>query len=463
MACVAINHLLNIRRLNMAFSKDFLWGAATAAAQVEGGWNEDGRGASFWNTLIHQSGRIKHGETCEVACDHYHRWKEDVAIMKQIGLKSYRFSISWSRILPDGIGKVNEQGIRFYQNLCDALIEAGIKPIATLYHWDLPATLHEKGGWKNPDIPMWFEEYANVITTALGDRVSIWITINEPQIIVGAGMWVGIHPPFENNDDETLISATKNILLAHGRAVAVLRKNCPGAMVGLAPTGDCFLPTDDTPEAVALAKKKSLTIDNYIMSKVWWSDPIFLGRYPDTAKERFGDELYSMTEEEWRLVSQPLDFYGFNCYDGSIDHPVPEDGYDNYGYPGRPKNALGWNLTPSVLYHACKLWYERYGLPLLITENGYCGLDHVMLDGKVHDPQRQDYMHRYLLELKKAVDEGIPVIGYTYWSLLDNFEWAEGYAPRFGLVHVDYRTQNRTIKDSAYWYRSIIESNGDFL
>ena len=449
----------------MAFAKDFLWGAASAAAQVEGAWNEDGRGESIWDTLVHEGGHVAHGETCDVACDHYHRWREDVAIMKELGLKSYRFSVSWSRVLPEGTGRVNEAGLHFYVQLCDALLEAGIKPLVTLYHWDLPTALYRKGGWKNPESPAWFEEYTELLAKALGDRAYAWMTFNEPQMFVGLGMLVGAHAPFEHNDDKTLAEVSKNVLLAHGRAVSVLRRLCPKALLGMAPTGDCYLPKDGTPEAVEEARRKSTRLGRaFVMTNTWWADPVFLGRAPEDAEAVLGENMYRLTEAEWASVSQKLDFYGFNCYQGTMDYPPPEDGYNNYAYQGSPRTGFGWNITPQALYYSSKFWYERYGLPVLITENGYAGLDHVMLDGKVHDPQRQDFLHRYLLQVKRAVDEGIPVLGYQYWSIMDNFEWAEGYDPRFGLVYVDYRNNcERTIKDSALWYRDVIASNGETL
>ena len=449
----------------MAFAKDFLWGAASAAAQVEGAWNEDGRGESIWDTLVHEGGHVAHGETCDVACDHYHRWREDVAIMKELGLKSYRFSVSWSRVLPEGTGRVNEAGLHFYVQLCDALLEAGIKPLVTLYHWDLPTALYRKGGWKNPESPAWFEEYTELLAKALGDRAYAWMTFNEPQMFVGLGMLVGAHAPFEHNDDKTLAEVSKNVLLAHGRAVSVLRRLCPKALIGMAPTGDCYLPKDETPESIEEARRKSTRLGrDFVISNTWWADPIFLGKAPEDAEALLGENMYRLTAEEWASVSQKLDFYGFNCYQGTQDYPPPEDGYNNYAWQGSPQTGFGWNFTPQALYYSSKFWYERYGLPVLITENGYAGLDHVMLDGKVHDPQRQDFLHRYLLQVKRAVDEGIPVLGYQYWSIMDNFEWAEGYDPRFGLVYVDYRNNcERTVKDSALWYRDVIASNGEIL
>ena len=449
----------------MAFAKDFLWGAASAAAQVEGAWNEDGRGESIWDTLVHEGGHVAHGETCDVACDHYHRWREDVAIMKELGLKSYRFSVSWSRVLPEGTGRVNEAGLHFYVQLCDALLEAGIKPLVTLYHWDLPTALYRKGGWKNPESPAWFEEYTELLAKALGDRAYAWMTFNEPQMFVGLGMLVGAHAPFEHNDDKTLAEVSKNVLLAHGRAVSVLRRLCPKALIGMAPTGDCYLPKDETPESIEEARRKSTRLGrDFVISNTWWADPIFLGKAPEDAEALLGENMYRLTAEEWASVSQKLDFYGFNCYQGTQDYPPPEDGYNNYAWQGSPKTGFGWNFTPQALYYSSKFWYERYGLPVLITENGYEGLDHVMLDGKVHDPQRQDFLHRYLLQVKRAVDEGIPVLGYQYWSIMDNFEWAAGYDPRFGLVYVDYHNNcERTIKDSALWYRDVIAANGENL
>lgn len=449
----------------MGFSENFLWGAATAATQIEGAWNEEGRGESIWDTLVHQGKHVSHGETADIACDHYHRWREDVEIMKELGLKSYRFSISWSRVLPGGTGLVNEKGLSFYRELCEALVQAGIKPMATLYHWDLPTALYEKGGWENPDSSVWFEEYTQVVSHALGDLVYGWMTFNEPQMFTGMGYRLGAHAPFESGtSDERLNRITRHVLLAHGKAVSVLRKNCPKALVGLAPTGDCYLPKDSSAAAAEDARSRSFSIHgDYMMSNAWWADPIFLGRYPEDAKELFGEALYPMSSEEWTSVHQPLDFYGFNCYQGTITYPIDPNSYDDYGYQGCPMTPFGWNITGDALYWAAKFLYERYGLPVMITENGCACSDWVSLDGQVHDPNRIDYLHRYLRGLRRAVDEGIPVLGYHCWSLLDNFEWAAGYDVRFGLVYVNYQTLKRTMKDSAYWYKEVIATNGDNL
>ena len=449
----------------MSFPKDFLWGAASAAHQVEGAYLEDGKGLGIWDYFANEEkGHIAHGESGNVACDHYHRYKEDIALMKQIGLKSYRFSISWPRVLPEGTGKVNEKGLQFYSDLVDELLAAGIEPLVTLYHWNLPYELYKKGGWKNPDSPLWFEEYTKVVVAALSDRVSKWITFNEPQIFMGLGCQLGFHAPFTRETDEDLLIMSKHILLAHGKAVSVIRKEAKlMPTVGMAPTGDVFQPKNDTSEAIEEARVRSFEIPrDFCLSNSWWADPVFLGKYADGAKERFGDKLPIITEEEWVLISQPLDFYGFNAYQCTTSYDPTRD-YNEYAYQGSPQTTMGWNIMPDTLYWSAKFLYERYGKPIIITENGTSGWDWVHMDGKVHDAYRIDFLHRYLLGLKRVMDEGVPVLGYHQWSILDNYEWADGYDKRFGLIYVDYRTQERTLKDSAYWYSEVIKSNGENL
>lgn len=449
------------------FSNDFLWGAASAAHQIEGAYNEDGKGLGIWDAMTQEPGHIAHGETGNIACDHYHRYKEDVSIMKSIGLKSYRFSISWPRVLPEGTGKINEAGLTFYENLVSELLDAGIEPMITLYHWNLPMALYEKGGWKNPDSPLWFEEYVGVITKTFKGKVKYWITLNEPQVFVGGGLAGGVHAPFEQNSSKSIMDITKHLLLAHGRAVQMIHKNCGSDVkIGFAPTGECVIPKDLSSESIEEARKLSFSINPMMFpgSNTWWADPIFKGSFPEEAKRIFGNQLPDITSEEWQLISQPLDFYGFNIYQaGGNPFPPNEFGYDRYSYQGSPRTAMDWNITPDVMYWCCKFFYERYEKPILITENGMSCFDFVSLDGKVHDPARIDFMHRYLLSLRKAVEEDIPVIGYQYWSIMDNYEWAAGYDKRFGLVYVDYRTQERTLKDSAYWYKELILSNGKNL
>ena len=450
----------------MAFPKDFLWGAASAAHQVEGAYLEDGKKEGIWDHFAHQPGRILHGENGDVACDHYHRFRTDVALMKELGLKSYRFSISWPRVMPDGVGRVNEKGMQFYSELVDELLAAGIEPLVTLYHWNLPMALYEQGGWKNPLSPSWFEEYTRAVVSRLSDRVRYWMTFNEPQMFVGLGMQVGQMAPFEQNDEDTVIAISKHLFLAHGKAVSVIRRESrQPAKVGMAPTGDVVLPQNDTPEAVKRAREASFRLPAgvFTLSNVWWADPIFLGRFSDAAVEMLGDKLPAFTQEQWAQIAQPLDFYGFNAYQGSVRYPIPSDAYQDYAYQGSPRTTMGWGLTPDVMYYSPKFLYERYHKPILITENGMAGLDWKALDGRVHDENRIDFVRRYLLALERIIDEGVPVIGYTYWSIMDNYEWNHGYDMRFGLIHVDYRTQERTLKESARWYGRVIATNGESL
>lgn len=451
---------------NMGFPKNFLWGAASASFQIEGAYKEDGKGISIWDHFGHQPSRIMHGENGDVACDHYHRFKEDVALMKEMGLKSYRFSISWPRIIPNGTGEINQRGLEFYSDLVDELLASGIEPLVTLYHWDMPYESYVKGGWKNDDISDWFTHYVKVVVERLSDRVKYWMTFNEPQIFMGLGYAQAIHAPFENNDKAELNHMTKNVLLSHGKAVSIIREYAKQpSVIGLAPTGDVFLPKDSSDNAIEEARKRSFCFneDNLVMGNSWWADPIFLGKYPEGAKEQLGDMIYTLTEEEWKLVSQPLDFYGFNVYQGTVNYPIDPAEYGEYGFQGCARNSLDWFLTPEVMYWSPKFLYERYGIPILVTENGFSGSDWASLDGRVHDSNRIDFVHRYLLSLKKIIEEGVPVIGYQYWSLMDNLEWTSGYDPRFGLIFIDYSTLQRTIKDSGYWYRDVITVNGENL
>jgi len=449
----------------VAFSDKFLWGASSASYQVEGAWNEDGKGLNIWDDFSHVRGNVRHDETGDSACDHYHRFKEDIALMKQIGLKSYRFSISWTRIFPDGTGSINKKGLAFYSELVDELKKAGIEPVITLFHWDYPSALYKKGGWSNPESPEWFAQYAKVVTDALSDRVQYWLTFNEYQIFVGLGYQLGILAPGVKLADEELIKMSRNILLAHGRAVQEIRKNAKlPPKVGMAPTGDVYRPADNSPEAVEEARRKSFAVpETFTMSNSWWADPIILGDYPEEAYTRFGSLLPRITPEEKAVICQPLDFYGYNCYQPTSGQVSEGSGYDENGFQGCPLTANGWHVVPDTLYWSSKFLYERYHLPLIITENGMADNDFVSLDGGVHDTHRIDFLHRYLCGLEKAMDEGIPVLGYHVWSIMDNFEWSSGYDYRFGLVYVDYRTQKRTVKDSGWWYGNVISRNGKNL
>ena len=440
----------------MSFSKDFLWGAASASAQVEGGYLDDGRTPSIWDALI--DGHITHNDTPHVACDTYHRTRGDVALMKQIGLKSYRFSISWSRVIP-AEGKVNPAGIAYYSDLVDELKRNGIEPMITLYHWDLPMWVYKKGGWLHDGISDLFAEYAKTVVEALGDRVQYWLTLNEPQVFVGAGYNRGVHAPFLKVGKVGIGCVTRNVLLAHGKAVLAIRKYAKvQTKVGFAPSIRAYTPVDDTPEACEEARYNTFEAARTITGNLWWEDPILRGELLDEQKEY-------VSEEDLKTIYQPLDFFGCNIYQSRnyLDKPGQINPLNNAKW-GQPRTPMGWAITPEVMYWLPKLYYERYHMPILFTENGMANTDMIMLDGKVHDPQRTDFLTRYLANLKKAVDEGIPVIGYQYWSLMDNYEWDKGYAMKFGLIYVDFEHDcKRILKDTANFYADVIRTNGENL
>lgn len=432
------------------FPNDFLWGAATASAQIEGGWDEDGRTPSIWD--VAPKNKIKDGADCHTACDHYHRWREDVAIMKELGLKSYRFSISWSRIIPEE-GKVNEKGVAFYSALIDALLAAGIEPLITLYHWDLPVWMDQKGGWKNPEIRDRFLEFAEVAVEAFSDRVKYWITFNEPQCFLMNGYMQGIHAPFQR-DYLCLPKITRNFMLTNAAVVKLIREKAKmPSKIGLAFAAGAFIPANEQdPASVELARKKSFYKGMGTMNNRWWMDPILLGK-PVRA---YG--IYHSRKKDMKDIQVRPDFIGINNY---FAFNYSDWGGDkNVDTSMLPKSSLGWVIDGRSIYWTVRFLYERYKLPILITENGMSNLDTVNARGEVVDDIRIDYMDEYLHNLKRAIAEGIPVLGYLHWSLMDNFEWAEGYAPRFGLIHVDYTTEKRTIKKSGFHYRRIIETNG---
>ena len=433
----------------MEFPKDFLWGAASAAHQVEGAYNEDGKTLGIWDAL--HEGHIKHSENGYEACDHYHRYKEDVALMKKIGLKSYRFSISWPRVMPEK-GIINPQGLAFYSNLVDELVNAGIEPMVTLYHWNLPIWAYNEGGWENEALSDIFVDYVKVVVEKLSDRTKYWLTFNEPQCFIGFGYCYGTHAPFLKNSKLAGV-LSRNVMLAHGKAVKAIRSYAKlKPIIGMAPTGGGLTPLTNDEKGLQKALEGTYTLEPGALSNTWWMDPIILGKIPEPLQKYISDE-------DIKVICQPLDFFGFNIY-GSSNSAEQEGVKNPEVYPGMPRTSLNWAITPEVLYWLPKFHYERYHLPILITENGMANIDFEMLDGKVHDPQRIDYIHRHLLNLKRVMDEGVPVIGYQYWSLTDNFEWAEGYDQRFGLIYIDYRTQKRIMKDSAYYYADIIKTNG---
>ncbi len=435
--------------MDSGFPENFLWGAASAAAQVEGAFDVDGRSLSIWD--IAPENKIKHGEDCHTSCDQYHHFREDISLMKEIGLRSYRFSVSWSRVIPEE-GKINEKGLQYYSDLVDALLEAGIEPLVTVFHWDLPLWVYRKGGWMSEKIVPLFGAYTKILVDALSDRVSYWMTINEPGCFIMNGYMQGEHAPFKR-DYFSLNRLTRNCMLAHAEAVKTIRKYAKKEpFVGAAFSSGAFVPEEESLDSIEKARKNSVETGNGVLGNRWWMDPMILGK----PVHAYG--IYATKQKDMEGFCQPLDFMGLNIYTSF--------NYADWGtgtkkpYPGIARNALGWVIDERVMYWNVRFIYERYHLPIMITENGVAENDVISLDGKVHDPQRIDFIRRYLGQLKRAINEGIPVIGYQHWSVMDNFEWSQGYDPRFGLIYVDYPTQKRIIKDSAWEYKKIIESNG---
>ncbi len=449
----------------MGFSSDFVWGAATASYQIEGAWNEDEKGLNIWDVFSHNHGKVFENHNGDIACDHYHLFKKDVSIMKEIGIKAYRFSLSWSRIFPEGIGEVNEKGIKFYSDLIDELLKNDIEPYITLFHWDYPYELYKKGGWLNDDSIEWFANYAATVVERFSDRVKNYITFNEPQCFIGLGYLGGVHAPGLKLLYKDIFQMCHNVLKAHGAAVIRMRECAKQKInIGYAPTCSAHYPaTEDIKDINATRKaffKCPALNEDFMWGVSWWSDPVILGKYPEDGMELYREYLPQITREDMELISQPIDFYGQNIYNG---HEIKAD---ESGCPVLVKRPIGygktgtqWPVTPECLRWGPRFLYERYKLPIFITENGMSAHDTISLDGEVHDPNRIDFLERYLNELEKAVNDGVDVKGYFLWSLMDNFEWSQGYSERFGIVFVDYQTQRRIIKDSGVWYKNWIEKH----
>jgi beta-glucosidase len=442
------------------FPEGFLWGAATSAYQIEGSPLADGAGPSIWHRFAHTPGRTANGETGDIAVDHYHRWADDIQLMRDLGLSAYRFSISWSRVLPQGTGAVNHAGLAFYDRLVDTLLAAGIQPMVTLYHWDLPAALDDRGGWLNSDIDKWFADYVTVVTRVLDDRVNFWNTLNEPWVVSDGGYLHGPLAPGHRNLYEAPI-ASHNLLRAHGRAVEAYRatgKHRIGIVVNLEPK----YPASDDPADVAATRRADAYMNRQYL------DPVFLGRYPDELREIFGDAWREPSPRDMELIAQPIDFLGVNYYTRNVTRDDPT------AYPVRARGVhqpqhiyteTGWEVYAPALTRVLLWVKERYGdLPLYITENGAAMYDPpTAIDGRVDDPLRTWYLREHLLAARDAIRLGVNLNGYFAWSLFDNYEWSLGFAKRFGIVHVDYATLERTPKASARYYSEIIRTHGDVL
>jgi beta-glucosidase len=364
--------------------------------------------------------------------------------------------------MPNGAGALNEAGLDFYDRLIDALLAADITPYVTLFHWDYPYELYCRGGWLNPDSPQWFADFVRVVVDRLSDRVQHWFTINEPQCFIGLGHAVGVHAPGDKLGWSQVLRAAHHALLAHGRAVQVIRASARRpARIAFAPIGVVRQPASDTPADIAAARQAMFSITGRdLFSDTWFSDPVFFKRYPADGAALFEAEMPEIGADDFEIIGQPLDFYAVNIYSGQTVRAGPDGQPVAVPFPtGYPQTAMPWYVTPDVLYWGAKFLYERYRLPIAITENGMANTEWVALDGHVHDSQRIDFLARYLAAFQRASVDGVELYGYFHWSILDNFEWAEGYQKRFGLVYVDYQTQKRTLKDSAHWYRQVIRAN----
>ena len=439
------------------FPPGFVWGAATAAYQVEGAVGEDGRGPSIWDTFSHTPGKVENGETGAVACDHYHRYPEDIALMRELGLGAYRFSIAWPRVFPTGGGRPNEAGLDFYRRLVDALRAAGVEPFVTLYHWDLPQALQDAGGWANRDTVGRFGEFAHTVATALGAEVHHWITHNEPWVVAFLGNLMGVHAP-GLTDLRTALQVSHHVLLSHAEAMEALRAEArPGDQVGITLN---LAPAEPAGDSQADAEAAERT-DGFLNR--WFLDPLFRGNYPDDMLRWYGDAVPEIQTGDLARINAPIDFLGVNYYTRSVVRHDPEGGplqTATVQPEGRPYTDMGWEVYPDGLYHLLTRLHRDYApSALYVTENGAAFPDR-LVDGVVADPERRAYLHDHLLACYRAIEEGVPLRGYFAWSLMDNFEWAFGYSRRFGLIHVDYATQTRTIKQSGRWYAEVTRENG---
>lgn len=456
-----------------AFSDHFVWGVASSAYQIEGAVTSDGRGPSVWDAFCQRPRVIRFGHTGDLGCDHYERFQEDVDLIANLGVSAYRFSIAWPRVLPEGVGTINRPGLAFYDRLVDALLERGVTPWVTLFHWDYPLALFHRGGWLNRDSADWFAEYTTAVVDALSDRVSSWITLNEPQIFLGLGHHRAVHAPGIPYPRSEVLLATHHALLAHGKSVSVLRARAKTPpRIGWSPVGTVSYPATDNPALLEAARASMFTIgtdpDLWPLNNTWYSDPAVLGHYPDDGLRLFGSDVPAIRQGDMETIAQPLDFYGVNIYHGiPITYPVTFDGTGHLAPPrrppGHPETLMAWTVDPEALYWGPRFLHERYGLPIYVTENGVASMDWVHTDGHVHDPARIDYLARHLVQLRRAIADGVDIRGYFHWSIMDNFEWELGYSKRFGLTYVDYETMERIPKDSYRWFRELVRSGGASL
>ncbi len=439
-----------------SFPEDFIWGAATAAYQIEGAWDEDGKGENIWDRFSHTPGKIENGDTGDAACDHYHRWREDIGLMKSIGIKAYRFSISWGRIFPGGKGDPNPGGIDFYSRLVDELQEQGIEPYITLYHWDLPQVLQDQGGWAVRSTADAFIEYADLVSRKLGDRVKQWMTFNEPFVSAWVGYMEGRHAPGHQDVDE-MLAAAHHLLLAHGWSVPVIRDNVTDAQVGIVLNLNGMIPASNS-----YADRAAAWIWDGIVNR-WYLDPLAARGYPPDIVRHFGRPMDFVQEDDLETIAAPIDYLGVNYYTRRVvrsDVIAEDENEPRTVFVNPHPTEMGWEVYPEGIYEILGRIHFDYNFPqLFITENGAAYPDKVNEDGQVVDPLRIAYYQAHLDSVSKAIAAGVPLKGYFAWSLMDNFEWGFGYSKRFGLIYVDYETQERILKSSARWYRDVIQAN----
>ncbi len=433
-----------------AFPDRFVWGASTAAYQIEGAWNEDGRGESIWDRFSHTPGKTHNGDSGDVACDHYHRWPDDVALMQQLGLKAYRFSTAWPRISPQGRGSINHAGLEFYDRLVDALLAADIEPYVTLYHWDMPQALEEAGGWGARDTAYAFADYAETMVRHLGDRVQHWTTLNEPWCSAFLGYSYGVHAP-GRHDEALALQAAHHLLMAHGLALQAMRAINTTIKAGIVLNLWSIETVTDTPADRILVEHA------WQRDLGWFLDPLFHAEYPLLAWQAREAIAPNVQPGDLKLIAQPLDFLGINNYNRIV--------LNSRGERVQPAESeyteMGWEVHAPGLRRLLNTLHRRYPLlPLYIIENGAAFADEIGADGAVHDPRRINYLREHIGAVRVALQDGVDVRGYFVWSLLDNFEWSHGYSKRFGIAYVDYATQRRILKDSARWYAQVIARNG---
>nr|4PTV_A Chain A, Glycoside hydrolase family 1 [Halothermothrix orenii H 168]4PTV_B Chain B, Glycoside hydrolase family 1 [Halothermothrix orenii H 168]4PTW_A Chain A, Glycoside hydrolase family 1 [Halothermothrix orenii H 168]4PTW_B Chain B, Glycoside hydrolase family 1 [Halothermothrix orenii H 168]4PTX_A Chain A, Glycoside hydrolase family 1 [Halothermothrix orenii H 168]4PTX_B Chain B, Glycoside hydrolase family 1 [Halothermothrix orenii H 168] len=439
------------------FPEDFIWGAATSSYQIEGAFNEDGKGESIWDRFSHTPGKIENGDTGDIACDHYHLYREDIELMKEIGIRSYRFSTSWPRILPEGKGRVNQKGLDFYKRLVDNLLKANIRPMITLYHWDLPQALQDKGGWTNRDTAKYFAEYARLMFEEFNGLVDLWVTHNEPWVVAFEGHAFGNHAP-GTKDFKTALQVAHHLLLSHGMAVDIFREEDLPGEIGITLNLTPAYPAGDSEKDV----KAASLLDDYI--NAWFLSPVFKGSYPEELHHIYEQNLGAFTTQpgDMDIISRDIDFLGINYYSRMVVRHKPGDNLFNaevVKMEDRPSTEMGWEIYPQGLYDILVRVNKEYtDKPLYITENGAAFDDKLTEEGKIHDEKRINYLGDHFKQAYKALKDGVPLRGYYVWSLMDNFEWAYGYSKRFGLIYVDYENGNRRfLKDSALWYREVIE------